>query len=101
MRSIESGSLLAATPAIAALRGIGRDVVILSLRFLGMAHGSARAIERLCILQRNWRQRFNELERGGVGGLLIDVVGLVAYGVTPPALHPVVIVIEHFLERAF
>src|SRR6266404_1915692 len=99
MRSI--GSFLVAGAAIAALRGIGGEVVILSFGFLGMTQRGARTVERFRFVERDWSQRFDELEGGGVGSLAIDVVGLVADGIAPAAFHPVVIVVEHFLERAF
>src|SRR4249919_467028 len=54
--------VLATTPAVAATARFGRHIVILSLGFLRMPASGVRAIQGLCIRQRNLIQRFDELE---------------------------------------
>src|SRR5712691_10382779 len=65
-----------------------------------MAQRSAGTIKRLRFSQWKIDNRVDELEEFLVGRFLIKIVGLVAYGVALAALHPVIVVIEHFLKRA-
>ena len=65
-----------------------------------MAQCRARTIEGLRLRQRYIDNRIDELEELAIRRLLVKIVGLVANRVTPTALHPMIVVVEHFLERA-
>lgn len=59
-----------------------------------------RAIKRFRVRQRSIVERFDEFEKSSIGRLAIKIVGLVANGITHSAFHAVIVVVEHFLERA-
>src|SRR5438552_6703047 len=100
MRSIWSTPFcLQASSAVAALRGIGRYVIILSLGLLGMSQRSPRAIERLRVVDWNGRERLDEFEEGRVRRFPIDVVGLITNGIALAAFHSMIVIIENFPER--
>src|SRR4029077_20840385 len=88
-------------PAVAALTvRFRRDIVVLAFAFFWMAQRRPRTIERFGFAQRNLDNRIDEFEKFLIGGFAIEIVSLVANGITPAAFHPMIIVIEHFLERA-
>src|SRR5437899_7063485 len=90
----------AATPAVAtSVADFSRHVVILALAFFRMPQGCAGAIEWLRISQRYIDNWIDELEKIAIRRLFVEIVGLVADGVTLPAFHSVIVVIQHFLER--
>src|ERR1041385_1118645 len=60
-----------------------------------------RTIERLRFVQRHFVQRLDKFEELPIWRFSIKIVSLVANSITPTALHPMVIVVEHFLERPF
>src|SRR6516225_1762673 len=89
-----------ATAAVAASAVCFRGrVVIMPLGFFWMPQRSARAIERLRFLERNIANWIDELEEFSIRRFLIKVVCLIADGVTLAALHPMIVIIEDFLER--
>lgn len=91
---------LAAASAIAALTvGFGAGVVILAFGFFGMPQRSAGAVERPRFFERNIDNRIDELEEVTIWRFLVEIVCLVANGVTLAAFHPVIVIIQHFLER--
>src|SRR5207249_2028746 len=91
----------AATAAIAAfVVWLRRCIVILALGFLRMPQHGARAIKRVRLGERYVRNRIDEFKELAIRRFLVEMVGLVANGVTLAALHPMVVVVEHFLERA-
>src|SRR5215469_15764537 len=92
---------LAAASAIAPLTvGFRAGVVILAFGFLGMPQRSTRAIERLRFFERNIDNRIDELEEVTIWRFLVEIVGLVANRVAFAALHPMIVVIQHFLKRS-
>src|SRR5438105_84435 len=95
------GFYLAATAAVAALRCIRSGFVVVAFGFLRVTQRSSRAIERLGFLYRDRRERMDELEGAGIRRLAIDVISLVADGIAPAAFHPVIVVIQDFLEGTF
>src|SRR5262245_6015307 len=65
-----------------------------------MPQRSARAIERLCLAQRNIDNRMDKLEELSIRRFFVKVVGLVTDRVALTALHSVIVIIQHFLEGA-
>jgi len=63
-----------------------------------MTHRCARTIERLCLVERNIDNRIDEFEELSIRRFLVEIVSLVADRVACSASHPMVVVIEHFLE---
>ena len=59
----------------------------------------ARAIERLGLFERYIDNRINKIEELPIRRLFVEIVSLVADGITLAAFHPVIVVVEHFLER--
>src|SRR5437870_10180518 len=90
----------AATAAVAAFAvRLGCSVVILAFRFLRMAECRSRTIERLCLSQRHLDDRVDEFEELAIGRFPVEIVSLVADGITLAAFHPVIVVVQDFLER--
>src|SRR5437667_9355552 len=92
--------LSTATTAVATLviRVCG-SVVILAFGLLWMPQRGTRTIERLCFSDRYIDNRLDEFEKLRIRRLLVKIIGLVAHGVALTALHPMIVVVENFLER--
>ena len=65
-----------------------------------MPQGSARTIKRPRFSQWYVDNRIDKFEKFPIRRFLVEIVSLVANGVTLAALHPVVVVVQHFLKRA-
>ena len=65
-----------------------------------MTQRRAGAIERLGFGQRHIDNRIDEIEELPIRRFPVEVVSLVANGVALPTLHPMIIIVEHLLERA-
>src|SRR5262249_13273874 len=76
-----------------------RRVVILPLGFLRMAQRSTRTVERFRLRQGNVGNRIDKLKEFTIGRFFVEVVGLVANGVTLAAFHPMIVIIQNLLER--
>src|SRR5438552_14302457 len=68
------------------------------LGFFGMSQDGARTIERLRFGQGQIDNRIDEFEEFAIGRLLVKIVGLVANSIALAALHPMVVVVEHFFK---
>src|SRR5262249_51492339 len=99
---INLGKLLqsAAVAAVAAsVVRFARYAILLSLGFLRMPQLSARTIERFRLFERDIDNRVDKLEELAIWRLFVEIVGLIANCITLAALHVMIVVIEHFLER--
>src|SRR5262245_23217835 len=76
-----------------------RRVVILPLGFLRMAQRSTRTVERFRLGEWNVGNRIDKLKELAIGRFFVEVVGLVANGVTLAAFHPMIVIIQNLLER--
>src|SRR5438552_3983435 len=63
-----------------------------------MTHRRARTIERLRLIQWNIDNGIDEVEEIAIRRFVVEIVGLIANGVTLAALHSMIVVVEHFLE---
>src|SRR5258708_12054276 len=63
-----------------------------------MPQGSARAIKRFRLVQRHIDDGIDKFEELAIRRFLVKIVSLVADCVAPAALHPMIVVIEHFLK---
>src|SRR6266404_708611 len=86
--------------SVAALAGFSRYIVIRAFAFLWMPQPRPGTVEGLGLLQRDFRQRFDEREETFVWLLAIKLKGLVADGVAVAAFHAMLVVVEYLLERA-
>ena len=93
-------SKLTAAPAVAALVvGFRRHVIVLAFGLFRMPQRSTRAIEWLRLGRRYVDNRIDQFEKLTIRRLFVKIVSLVANGITLAAFHPMIVVIEHFLER--
>src|SRR5439155_5638093 len=65
-----------------------------------MPQRSTRAIKSLRLGRRHIDNRIDQFEKFTIRSFLVKVVRLVANCVTLAAFHSMIVVIEHFLERA-
>ena len=63
-----------------------------------MPDGSTRTIERFRLAQRHVDQRIDKFEELTIRSFLVQIVRFVANRISFAALHPVIVIIENFLE---
>ena len=81
------------------MAGPGGRVVSLTFGFASVANFHPVAVKRFSGIQRNFSPRLDEFKRIAIRLLLQELKGFVADGVTLPAFHAVIVVIEDFFER--
>src|SRR6266480_5475428 len=63
-----------------------------------MPQCGTRTIEWFGLIERYLDDRIDELKEGAIGDFLVKIISLITNSVALAALHPMAVVIEHFLE---